>query len=125
MSIAPSELTVTDPLAEQEVTVVVRVLPNGAPRPARTALVSVGTAGQPPAFASGPLERVADLIRQAWLAYGVRAEMQARQETEATEAETVAEAAVGEADAEPAPTTTDAARPAATPRPQQQNLSLF
>jgi|GEM_PF-2159355 len=127
MSIAPSELTVTDPLAEQEVTVVVRVLPDGAPRPARTALVSVGTAGQPPAFASGPLEQVADLIRQAWLAFGVRAEMQVGQETETAAAETVAETAVIEEEAEPptATTTEDEARPAATPRPRPQNLSLF
>ena len=129
MSIAPSELTVTDPLAEQEVTVVVRVLPDGAPRPARTALVSVGTAGQPPAFASGPLEQVADLIRQAWLAYGVWAEMQTQPITETTEAETVAEASVDDHDdgakaqAAEAPATEQ--QPAATPRPRPQNLSLF
>ena len=125
MSIAPSEPTVTDPLAEQEVTVVVRVLPDGVPRPARTALVSVGTAGQPPAFASGSLEQVADLIRQAWLAYGVRAEMQSQQqETETPEAETVAAAKVGEEDAAEAQAA-EGQQPAASPRPRPQNLSLF
>ena len=125
MSIAPSELTVTDPLAEQEVTVVVRVLPDGAPRPARTALVSVGTAGQPPAFASGPLEQVADLIRQAWLAYGVRAEMQTQPKTETTEAETVAEASIDDHDDRAEAQAAERQQPAATPRPRPQNLSLF
>lgn len=42
MNIQISDLTVTDPLAEQEVAVVVRVFPDSAQRPARTALVSVG-----------------------------------------------------------------------------------
>lgn len=132
MSIQQSDLTVTDPLAEQEVAVVVRVLPDNARRPARTALVSVGTSGQPPVFVSGVLDDVADLIRQAWLAYGVQAEV--RQGTPgdvATEAETVAEAVVSDdADEESndetppaAPAQAQPARP--QPRPQPQNLSLF
>jgi hypothetical protein len=136
MSIQMSDLTVTDPLADQEVAVVVRVLPDNAQRPARTALVSVGTAGRPPAFAGGKLEDVADLIRQAWLAYGVQAEMRqpAVDDAGAGDAEMVAEAAVGDdadgggdetppaAPAQPQPQA-QPARP--QPRPQPQNLTLF
>ena len=136
MTIQMNDLTVTDPLAEQEVAVVVRVLPDNAHRPARTALVSVGTAGRPPAFASGRLEDVADLIRQAWLAYGVQTEVRqtAAEDAGAGDAETVAEATVGD-DADGGGDETPPAAPAQLqpqaqparpqPRPQPQNLSLF
>lgn len=136
MTIQMSDLTVTDPLAEQEVAVVVRVLPDNAQRPARTALVSVGTAGRPPAFASGRLEDAADLIRQAWLAYGVQAEMRqtAVEDAGAGDAETVAEVAVddesGESGDETPPAAAAQPQPQAQParpqpRPQPQNLTLF
>jgi hypothetical protein len=122
MNIQTSNLAVNDPLAEQEVTIVIRVLPDGAQRPARTALVSVGTAGQLPAFASGKLEDVAGLIRQAWFAYGV--EFEARQSTPgavATVVETVAEAAVVDEASSNPPVPPQSTK--APPRPQ--NLSLF
>ena len=122
MSIQTSDLTVRDPLAEREVTIVTRVLPDSTQRPARTALVSVGTARHVPAFASGKLEDVAGLIRQAWFAYGVQFE--ARQSTpgaDAVVAETVAEAAVVD---EASPTPPMQPRSAKAP-PQPQNLSLF
>ena len=137
MSIQISDLTVTDPLAEQEVAVVVRVLPDSIQRPARTALVSVGTSGQPPVFVSGVLEDVADLIRRAWLAYGVQAEMRqpAVEDAGTGDVETVAEAAIGDdADGDGGDETPPAApvqsqpqaQPARPPpRPQPQNLSLF
>ncbi|MFW5943521.1 MAG: hypothetical protein ACOC9V_06625 [Chloroflexota bacterium] len=129
-----SDLTVTDPLAEQEVTIVVRALPDNVQRPARTALVSVGMSGQPPVFVSGVLEDVADLIRQAWLAYGAQAEVRqaAVEDVGRTDVETVAEAAVGEADGSGGDETPPAApkqlQPAIRtdlPKPQPQNLSLF
>jgi hypothetical protein len=123
MSIQLSGLTVTDPLAEQEVTVVIRVLPDNAQRPARTALVSVGTAGRPPVFVSGVLDDVADLIRQAWLAYGVQVEVWPGAPGDvATEVETVAEAVMnndaGEESAGETP-------PVAPAQPQPRNLTLF
>lgn len=133
MSIQQLDLTVTDPLAEQEVAIVIRVLPDSAQRPARAALVSVGTAGQPPVFVSGVLDDVADLIRQAWLAYGVQAEMRqaAVEDAGAGDVETVAEAAIGD-DAhgdggdEAPPAAPVQRQPQAQPaRPQPQNLSLF
>jgi hypothetical protein len=134
MSIQQSDLTVTDPLAEQEVAVVIRILPDNAQRPARTALVSVGTSGQPPVFVSGVLEDVADLIRRAWLAFGVQAEVRSAALDDAgpADAETVAEAAVGESDGSSGDETPPAApaqlQPATRtvqPKPQLQNLSLF
>lgn len=135
MSIQQSDLTVADPLAEAEVTAVIRVLPDNAQRPARTALVSVGSAGQPPAFASGKLEDVADLIRRAWLAYGVQAEMRqtAVEDAGTGDVETVAEAVVGDdADGDggdetpPAtPVQPQPAKQTVHPKPQPQNLSLF
>jgi hypothetical protein len=121
-----SDLTVSDPLAEQEVAVVVRVLPDNAQRPARTALVSVGTAGQPPAFASGTLDEVADLIRQAWLAYGVRAEVRQPATGDVTAvAETVAEAVMGGAAEIPALAPAQMESQAAPVQPRPPNLSLF
>jgi hypothetical protein len=128
MSIQMSDLTVTDPLADQEVTVVIRVLPDNAQRPARTALVSVGIAGQPPAFVSGVLENIDDLIRQAWLAYGVQAEVRQR-----TPGDVVAEAVVGDDGDEGGRDEAPPAAPAqpqpqaqpVRPQPRPQNLSLF
>ncbi len=136
MNLETSNLTVADPLAEQEVAIVIRVLPDNAQRPARTALVSVGTAGRPPAFASGKLEDVADLIRQAWLAYGVQAEVRqtAVEDAGAGDAEMVVEVAVddesGESGDETPPAAPAQPQPQAQParpqpRPQPQNLSLF
>ena len=133
MSIQQSDLTVTDPLAEQEVAVVIRVLPDSAQRPARTALVSVGTAGQPPVFVSGALDGVADLIRRAWLAYGMQAEMRqtAVEDAVTGDVETVVEAAIGDdangsGGVETPPTVPVQPQPQAQPaRPQPQNLTLF
>ena len=129
MSIQISDLAITDPLAEEEVTVVLRVLPDNAQRPARTALVSVGTAGQPPVFASGKLEDVTDLIRRAWLTYGVQAEVRqaAAEDVTAADAETVAEADETGGDETPptAPVQLQPQAKPAQPRPQPQNLSLF
>ncbi|NLF66141.1 MAG: hypothetical protein GX579_16245 [Chloroflexi bacterium] len=122
MNIQISDLTVGDPLAGQEVAIVIRVLPDSTQRLARTALVSVGTAGQPPAFASGTLEEVAGLIWQAWLAFGVQAEVRQRApERVDAEAEMVAEAVVvDEVLPNPAVQSQSTKAP---PRPQ--NLSLF
>ncbi|MDT8307377.1 MAG: hypothetical protein RRC07_15710 [Anaerolineae bacterium] len=117
-----SELTVGDPLAGQEVTIVIRVLPDSTQRPARTALVSVGTARHVPAFASGTLDEVAGLIRQAWLAFGLQAEVrQYAPEYVDAEVEMVTEAVV----VDEAPPNPPAQTQSTKPRPRPQNLSLF
>jgi hypothetical protein len=129
MSIQMSDLTVNDPLAEQEVAFVMRVLPDNAQRPARTVLVSVGTAGHAPVFLSGVLKDVANLIRQAWLAYGVQAEMRHTSVEDAStrDVETVAEVAVGDdAHGDGGDETLPAGLAQPQPiKPQPQNLSLF
>lgn len=124
MNLETGNLAVTDPLSQQEVTVVIRVFPDNAQRPARMALVSVGTSEQPPVFASGILEDVADLIRRAWLAYGARADVRQRNE----DMERLADAAVGNEGGEAeisvlALTQAEAQAPPAQSRPR--NLSLF
>jgi hypothetical protein len=72
-------LTVDDPLAEQEVTVVITLAAGGQARDERMALVSVGVTGQPPATRIGPFGQVAALINQAWMAFGVQAQATAAQ----------------------------------------------
>ena len=122
MNIQLSDLTVADPLDEQEVTIVIRVLPDNAHRPARTALVSVGTAGNVPVFVSGVLEDADDLIRQGWLAYGLQAEVrQSAAQAVQPAAETVAEEAV----VDEAPPDSPVPPQTAKPQPRPQNLSLF
>lgn len=80
------------------------------------------------------LEDVADLIRRAWLAYGVQAEVRqaAIEDTGPADAETIAEAIVdGDDDEDETPPAAPAQpQPQAQParpqsRPQPQNLSLF
>jgi hypothetical protein len=132
MNLEIGNLTVTDPLAEQEVTIVIRVRPDNVQRPARTALVSVGTGGQPPMFVSGVLEDVADLIHQAWLAYGVRTDLQqnSAEDSATVDMETVAEAIIDEEDGQDetppaAPMQLQPSVPRAQARLRPQNLSLF
>lgn len=132
MNLEIGNLTVTDALAEQEVTIVIRVRPNNVQRPARTVLVSVGMGGQPPVFASGVLEDVADLIQQAWLAYGVRTDLQqnSAEDSATVDVETVAEAIIDDEDDqdETPPAAPMQPQPSvlpAQPRPRPQNLSLF
>lgn len=134
MNLETGNLAVTDPLAEKEVTIVIRVLPDNAQRPARTALVSAGTSGQLPVFVSGIFEDVADLIRRAWLAYGVQAEVRqaAVEDVGRTDVETVVEAVVSGADDSDgdetppaAPTQLQPAIRTVLPKSQPQNLSLF
>ena len=132
MNLEIGKLSVSDPLAEQEVTIVIRVRPDNVQRPARTALVSVGTGGQPPMFVSGVLEDVADLIQQAWLAYGVRTDLQqnSAEDSATVDVETVAEAIIDDEDGDDetppaAPMQPQPSVPRAQARPRPQNLTLF
>lgn len=116
-------LTVDDPLAGQDVTIVITLPADDAPRDERPALVSLGMAGQLPVSKSGLFGDAAAIINEAWAAFGLRWQMAAAEsaqmaidedETGADESETIAEAAVVQATSLPAPA---ASRP--------QNLSLF
>ncbi|MFQ5421234.1 MAG: hypothetical protein ACE5EY_12830 [Anaerolineae bacterium] len=115
-------LTVDDPLADQEVRIVITLATSSQSRDERPALVSVGVAEQLPVIKTGVFDNIATLINEAWMVFGARAQVaEATTESETTtEEQVVATATVG--DDEPAP------MPSAnlsTPKPQAKNLSLF
>ena len=115
-------LTVNDPLADQEVTIIVTLAAGEQLREERPAMVSVGMAEQLPVIKTGMFGELSTLINEAWTAFGVRAQVAEA----ATESETVTEeqvvATANTSDDEPVPTP-----PAnlSTPKPQVKNLSLF
>jgi hypothetical protein len=74
-----TNLIVDDPLAVQEVTIVITLAAGEQARDERMALVSVGVTGQPPVTKTGPLGQVVALINQAWTAFGVQAQVGAAQ----------------------------------------------
>jgi hypothetical protein len=123
-------LTVDDPLAGQEVTIVI-TLPRQSrgeqSRDERPALVSLGLAGQLPVSKSGLFGDAPALINELWAAFGLRwkteaaraaAEGAGEEESGTAEAETVAEVTVVATTPRPQPTPAPA-------EPRPQNLSLF
>jgi hypothetical protein len=123
-------LSVTDPLAEAEVTIVITLPAPAEPavRDERTALVTVGVAGRPPVGQNGRFADLPHLIGSAWTAFSARMELQAAQTEDGAEEAVIAAAEVGDtavtAPDNPAP---PASAPAeTTPRPPRPaNLSLF
>ncbi len=82
-------LTVDDPLAEQEVTIVITLAAGEQARDERMALMSVGVTGQPPVTRIGPFGQVTALIDEAWTAFGVQAQVAAAKSAKATEPTTI------------------------------------
>jgi hypothetical protein len=117
-----ASLTVADPLADQEVTVIITLAAGEPHRDDRSAMVSVGVAEQLPVIKTGTFGDVPALINEAWTAFGVRAQVAKA----AADGETVAEeqvvATANTGDDEPAPTPPP---DLSTPKPQAKNLSLF
>jgi hypothetical protein len=118
-----SSLFISDPLAGQEVAIVITVAASDGPREGRAALVSVGVTEQMPVARSGAFGEIPALIDAAWAAFGLRAAAETAAETavegkEGRDAEAAREHLAAE---EPAPT----AAPCPAPKPQAQNLSLF
>lgn len=72
-------LSFTDPLADQEVTIVITLAVGGQTRDERMALMSLGVTGQPPVTRAGSFGQVTTLIDQAWTAFGVQAQVAAAQ----------------------------------------------
>jgi hypothetical protein len=68
-------LTVDDPLADQEVTIVITLAAGEQSRDERLALVSVGVTGQPPVTKTGTFGQAPTLINQAWTAFGVQTQV--------------------------------------------------
>lgn len=120
-------LTVDDPLADQEVTIVITLAAGEKSRDERLALVSVGVTGQPPVTKTGTFGQAPTLINQAWTAFGVQtqvaavqgaaAQRSAGQETESAD-ETTDTAALNAQETTPQPDSP-------TPNPQPDLSILF
>ncbi|MCP5011047.1 MAG: hypothetical protein GY942_13780 [Aestuariibacter sp.] len=117
-----TNLTVTDPLAEQEVTIIITFPASTQPRDERPVLISVGVAEQLPMTKTGKFGEMATLIDEAWTAFSVRAQVtESVQEGEAvTEEQLLATASADDDMSVPIPQPHQAA-----PKPQAKNLSLF
>lgn len=74
-------LTVNDPLADQEVAIVITLAAGEQARDERLAQVSVGVTGQPPVTKTGRFSQVTALIDEAWTAFSVQAQVAAAQGT--------------------------------------------
>ena len=124
-----NNFTLTDPLANEEVTILITLATANLPRPDRPILVSVGRTNHPPIIKTGRFSQLSDLIDQAWHAFGVRTELAEAQATLTTEAEIIAEVEVTavppETSSEPQTTALPTAAPPPTPKPRAKNLSLF
>jgi len=113
-------LTVNDPLAGQEVTIIITLTASEQLREERPVLVSIGLAEQLPVSRTGTFGDVPALINEAWTAFGVRAQTaEIAQEVESvSEEKVVATAEIENHEPEPQPQQT-------APKPQAANLSLF
>ncbi len=126
-----SNLTVTDPLAEQDVTIIVTLAASDAPLAERPLLLSVGVAEQLPVVKTGAFASLVPMIEEAWTALGVRAQVAGA----AVEEETIAEEQTIAPDTEATNVTTaepenhetrpPASNPLSAPQPRAKNLSLF
>jgi hypothetical protein len=119
-----SNLTITDPLAEQDVTIIITLAANDAPLAERPLLLSVGVTEQLPVVKTGTFVNLMPLIEEAWTALGVRAQVAGA----AVDEETIAEEQMAASDTvatdspetpSPSPSSLSA------PQPQAKNLSLF
>lgn len=123
-------LTVDDPLADQEVTIVITLAVGEQARDERMALMSVGVTGQPPVTKTGPFGQVTALIDEAWTAFGVQAQVAAAQgvkpaeEMTDTPARRADAASVAEV-AAPVPGAPETPPPAPAPKPQPDLSFLF
>lgn len=126
-----SNLTVTDPLAEQDVTIIITLAASDVPLAERPLLLSVGMAEQLPVVKTGTFANLISLIEEAWTALGVRAQVAGA----AIEEETIAEEQmatpdtvatnVTTADTDNHETSPPSPNPLSAPQPQAKNLSLF
>lgn len=109
-----TNLTVNDPLAGQEVTIIITLAATEQPRDQRPALISVGVAEQSPVIKMGSFADLPALINEAWIAFGVQAQMSEAAQAVETAAEEQLVATVNINDDEPEP----------TPQPQRPRLRL-
>lgn len=123
-------LSFTDPLADQVVTIVITLAIGEQVRDERMALMSLGITGQPPVTRIGPFGQVTALIDQAWTAFGVQAQVAAAQgvkpagEMTDTSARRADAASVAEV-AAPVPGAPETPPPPPAPKPQPDLSFLF
>lgn len=117
-----TNLTVVDPLADQEVTIIITLAANEQPRDQRPTLISVGVAEQLPVIKTGEFGDITALVHEAWNAFSVQAQIgEAAQAVETVaEEQLVATANLDDDGPEPTPQPHLSA-----PKPQAKNLSLF
>ncbi len=115
-------LTVTDPLAAQEVTIIITLPPSEQPHDERPALISVGIAAHLPVIITGVFGEMAALINEAWTAFSVRAQVtESTQDVEiAADEQLLATANTNDDEPSLTPPSNLSA-----PKPSAQNLSLF
>ena len=119
-----SNLTVTDPLAEQDVTIIITLAASDAPLAERPLLLSVGVAEQLPVVKTGAFANLVPMIEEAWTAMGVRAQVAgaAIEEETIAEEQTTAPDTVATAESDYHETSPPSL---SAPQPQAKNLSLF
>ena len=122
-----SKLTVTDPLAEQDVTIIITLAASDAPLAERPLLLSVGVAEQLPVVKTGAFTNLMFLIEEAWTALGVRAQAAgaAVEEETIAEEQTTAPDTVATAGIDSHEALLPSLNPMSAPQPQAKNLSLF
>jgi len=122
-----SNLTVSDPLAEQDVTIIMTLAASDNPLAERPLLLSVGVAEQLPVVKTGSFANLMSLIEEAWTAFGVRAQVvgAAVEEETIAEGQTAAPDIVATADIDNHETPPPSANPLSAPQPRAKNLSLF
>jgi len=117
-----TNLTVVDPLADQEVTIIITLAANEQPRDQRPALISVGVAEQLPVIKTGEFGDITALVHEAWNAFSIRAQVSEAAQAVEIVAEEQLLATADIDDDEPAPTPQPHL---SAPKPQAKNLSLF
>ncbi|GIK53482.1 MAG: hypothetical protein BroJett014_24550 [Planctomycetota bacterium] len=126
-----SNLTVTDPLVEQDVTIIITLAASDTNLAERPLLLSVGVAEQLPVVKTGAFASLVPMIEEAWMALGVRTQVAGatvEEETIAEEQTTAPDTVatnVTTADIDNHETPPPASNPLSAPQPQAQNLSLF
>jgi hypothetical protein len=117
-----TNLIVTDPLADREVTIIITLAATEQSRDQRSALVSVGVAEQLPVIKTGEFGDITALIYEAWNAFSIRAQVSEAAQAVETVAEEQLLATADIDDDQPAPTPPPHL---SAPKPQAKNLSLF
>jgi hypothetical protein len=119
-----TNLTVNDPLAKQEVNIIITLAASPQPRDERPVMVSVGVPEQMPISKIGTFANLLTLIDEAWTAFSVQTQVAAAKSV--AKVETVAEEQVIATASIDERVPTQKPQPnSATPKPQAKNLSLF